>query len=246
MQIKTQGLIIREQTVGEHDRLVTILTKDEGVIRAFARRAKSLKDSKNSSTSLLCYSKLSIFKGRERYIIDSSSPIEIFFGLRQDIVALSLAQYFCELVALVVPEETHSEEFLRLVLNSLSFLSKQKHDLYIIKAITELRILSLSGYMPDLIMCKNCGKYEANYWTFQIENGIIICENCSGDTGGGKIIPQGVLTAMRHIIYSDMEKLYKFTLPSDSAKLLSNVTESYMVSVLSQRPRTLQFFNSLL
>ena len=43
MQVKTQGLIIREQTVGESDRLVTVLTRDAGVVRAFARRAKNLK-----------------------------------------------------------------------------------------------------------------------------------------------------------------------------------------------------------
>ena len=65
MQVKTQGLIIREQTVGESDRLVTVLTRDAGVVRAFARRAKNLKDSKSAATQLLCYSRLSIFKGRE-------------------------------------------------------------------------------------------------------------------------------------------------------------------------------------
>lgn len=43
MQVKTQGLIIREQTVGESDRLVTVLTRDAGVVRAFARRANNSK-----------------------------------------------------------------------------------------------------------------------------------------------------------------------------------------------------------
>ena len=57
MQVKTQGLIIREQTVGESDRLVTVLTRDAGVVRAFARRAKNLKDSKSAATQLLCYSR---------------------------------------------------------------------------------------------------------------------------------------------------------------------------------------------
>lgn len=52
MQVKTQGLIIREQTVGESDRLVTVLTRDTGVVRAFARRAKNLKDSKSAATQL--------------------------------------------------------------------------------------------------------------------------------------------------------------------------------------------------
>ena len=109
MQVKTQGLIIREQTVGESDRLVTVLTRDAGVVRAFARRAKNLKDSKSAATQLLCYSRLSIFKGREKYMIDDAEPIEVFFGLRRDIAALSLAQYFCELAYLMVPEDTDSE-----------------------------------------------------------------------------------------------------------------------------------------
>ena len=104
MQIKTQGIIIREQVIGESDRLITALTQDEGVVRAFARRAKNLKDSKNSATGLLCYSRLNLYKGREKYIVNDAFPIEVFFGLRQDIVRLALAQYFCSLAAELVPE----------------------------------------------------------------------------------------------------------------------------------------------
>lgn len=66
MKTTTQGLIIREQALGESDRLVTVLTGDQGVLRAFARRAKNLKDSKNAGTGLLCYSRLTLWKGREK------------------------------------------------------------------------------------------------------------------------------------------------------------------------------------
>ena len=103
MQLKTQGLIIKEQTVGESDRLVTILTRDEGVVRAFARRAKNLKDSKNAGTGLLCYSRLKLSRGRDTYNVNEAFPIEVFFDLRRDITALALAQYFCELARSVAP-----------------------------------------------------------------------------------------------------------------------------------------------
>lgn len=65
MLIETDGLVIREKAVGESDRLVTVLTREEGVLRAFARRAKSLKDTKNAGTGLLCYSRFVIYKGKE-------------------------------------------------------------------------------------------------------------------------------------------------------------------------------------
>ena len=93
MQVVTQGLIIKEQAVGESDRLVTILTKDEGVVRAFARRAKNLKDSKNAATGLLCYSRLKLSKGRDTYNVNEAFPIEVFFGLRKDVTALASVSY---------------------------------------------------------------------------------------------------------------------------------------------------------
>src|SRR5699024_1373428 len=115
---------IREQVVGESDRLVTVLTRDEGVVRAFARRAKNLKDSKNAATGLLCYSRLNLWKGRDKYMINDAFPIEVFVGLREDILRLALAQYFCELSVELVPDGAESGDYLRLVLNALHFLSK--------------------------------------------------------------------------------------------------------------------------
>ena len=151
MQVKTQGLIIREQTVGESDRLVTVLTRDAGVVRAFARRAKNLKDSKSAATQLLCYSRLSIFKGREKYMIDDAEPIEVFFGLRRDIAALSLAQYFCELAYLMVPEDTDSEEYLRLILNSLHFIKGHAADTAV--AIRDRAAYALVGWLYAKFSC---------------------------------------------------------------------------------------------
>ena len=171
MQVKTQGLIIKEQTIGESDRLVTVLTRDAGVLRAFARRAKNLKDSKSAATQLLCYSRLSVYKGREKYILDDAEPIEVFFGLRRDIGALALAQYFCELAYLMVPEETESEEYLRLVLKSLHFLTKGTRPKRMLQSATELRMLSIAGYMPDLVAGADCAAYESDVRYFLPDSG---------------------------------------------------------------------------
>ena len=82
MQINTDGLIIREQSIGESDRLVTVLTREQGILRAFVRGAKAMKSRSASSTQLLCYSRLSIYEGREKYIIDEAEPLRIFFDLK--------------------------------------------------------------------------------------------------------------------------------------------------------------------
>lgn len=243
VQVKTQGLIIREQPVGESDRLVTVLTRDEGVVRAFARRAKSLKDSKNSATGLLCYSRLTLYRGRDKYIINDAFPIEVFFGLRKDIVALALGQYFCQLSAELVPEGVESSEYLRLVLNALHFLCEGKKPPALLKPIVELRMLAISGFMPDLVACSRCGAYERDPMFFSVQEANLCCGGCGGQ--GFRLSP-GALTAMRHIIYSGFEKVFSFGLSGAAVGELSRAVEAYVVQVLQKRPQTLDFYNSLL
>lgn len=126
MRTNTNGLILKEQNIGENDKLVTVLTQHNGLVRAFVRGAKSFKNRKNSATGMLCYSKLSLYKSKDSYIIDEAQPIESFFGLRADILKITLAQYFSELVMSLVQEDEDSAEYLRLILNSLFFMANNK------------------------------------------------------------------------------------------------------------------------
>ena len=46
MHIETDGLVIGERSIGESDRLVTVLTREEGLLRAFARQANRFRSQK--------------------------------------------------------------------------------------------------------------------------------------------------------------------------------------------------------
>ena len=115
MKFKTKGLVLKQQNIGERDRLVWVLTEDRGILRAFARGAKNIKSPKCAGTGLLSYSSLTVFEGRDSYSIDEAEALEQFVGLRQDIENMSLAQYFCELCLHLCPEGQESKEHLRLV-----------------------------------------------------------------------------------------------------------------------------------
>lgn len=245
MQYQTEGLIIKESVVGESDRIVTVLTRDEGLIRAFVRKAKASKSRGTSATALLCYSKLTIYKGKEKNMIGDARPIKLFFELRNDIAALSLAQYFCELAGRFVPEGVNSEEYLRLILNALYFLSENKKPHALLKAAVEMRILSLSGYMPNLIACDNCGEFLTEKMYFDIEKGILLCSDCGKITNTAIECSKGIITALRHTIYSDFEKLFAFSLSDEGLLKLSEVSERYVVSSIGYKLKTLDFYNAV-
>lgn len=246
MQIYTDGLIIREQAIGESDRLVTVLTRDEGLLRAFVRRAKNLKNRGSSATQLLCYSRLTIYRGREKYIIGDARPIKVFFELRRDIERLSLAQYFCELAGKFAPEGTPSEEFLRLLLNALHFLCEGERPPLLLKAAVEMRLLALAGYMPDLVACAGCACYEADPMYFLPQKGILVCGDCMDSKEEHAVaLKRGVLQALRHTIYAEFDKLFSFTLSAEGTAALANASEAYLLSCLGHTLPTLDFYKKI-
>ncbi len=244
MRTNTDGLILKEQNIGEKDKLVTVLTRHNGLVRAFVRGAKSVKNRKNSSTGMFCYSKLSLYKTKDTYIIDEAEPIELFFELRSDLEKLSLAQYFSELVITLVQEDEPAEEYLRLILNSLHFLAKDKMPNEQVKAITELRIMCIAGFMPNLIVCDRCGEYETETMYFDVDDGLLYCENCVPSD----MIFQldiGLVKALRHIAFSDFEKIYSFKMEEYALPDLSYITEKYLLSKLQRNFKTLEFYKEI-
>lgn len=244
MSLNTKGLIIKEQNVGERDKLVTVLTADMGIIRAFVRGAKSVKSNKQSATGLLSYSELTMYEGRDAYVIDDAKPVEVFFGLRNDIEKLALAQYFAELAFELAPKESGAGEYLRVILNCLYFLANGKYPPAKLKAIAELRLLSLSGYMPNLVACDKCGEYESNTMYFNFEHGLLYCENCAGSEIALPI-PLEIISAMRHIVFAELAVLFEFSLPDESYEELSYITETYLKTKTDRAFRTLDFYKSL-
>lgn len=247
MKISTTGLILKQQNIGEQDKLVTVLTKDAGVIRAFVKGAKNIKNPKSAATDLLCYSRLELFLGKEKYIIDEASVEEMFFSLRKDVVKVSLAQYFCELAIHICPSDQEAQKQLSLILNALHLLSNSDRNPELIKACTELRLACLAGYMPDLIMCKDCGVYESRNMYFSLSDGSLKCLECFAKKPSANAveIDSGLLYALRHICFCEDKKVFAFSLSDAGIEKLSYITETYIGKVLEKDFSTLHFYKAI-
>ena len=64
MKFSTDGLVIRTVNVGESDRAVTVLTRDRGLMSAFATGARKQNSKNGAATSLLTYSDFTVSKTR--------------------------------------------------------------------------------------------------------------------------------------------------------------------------------------
>lgn len=244
LRFTTDGLVIKETSIGDNDRLISIMTKNHGVISAYATGVKSIKSKRGSATGLLSYSNFNIEnKGKSNRILEATAN-RVFFGAGNDIETLTIAQYFCELSYFLCPEDDSADEFLRLILNSLHFLTENRIPKFLIKAITELRIATISGYMPNIVACDECGKFEDDFMYFKLDSGTLYCKDCRPNEYIEEINID-VLKAMRHIVYSKFENIYSFSLSEDNTKNLSRLTEKYIQIQTERNYKTLDFLRSI-
>lgn len=242
-KFNADGLVIRVQTTGETTRIITILTAEHGVLRAFAKGARGPKSKLQSATSLFAYCRYSLVKSKETYIVSEADIKEVFFDLRNSLEALALAQYFCDAAARTIPEDGTGDEFLRLLLNSLHFLCKDNKDRRQLKAVFELRLAVLSGYMPALVACDNCGTFESAVMYFDPFRGKLLCDNCTQTEGIA--LPLSVISAMRHIVFAPFDRLFSFTLSEPLLNTLEQCAETYFLSVTQQKYKTLDYYRSV-
>ncbi|MEG1869709.1 MAG: DNA repair protein RecO [Oscillospiraceae bacterium] len=250
MQITTDAIVLKEYTLDEESRIVTLLTKDRGIVSAYIRGAKRLRSSLTSSTQLFCYSHFVLFKHKNKYSVNSADVNAEFYEITKELETFTLATYLAQLMTELAPEEENTSEYLRLMLNSLYMLKENKRELLFIKPMFELRLLSMAGYMPDLIACEACGigSDTDTEMLFLPRQGVLLCSKCAVNNPNEVkfVVSESILSAMRYIIYSPMEKLFNFSLSGEGFKYLNRITETYMLTQISKSFTALEMFRSLI
>ena len=249
MQIKTDGIVIKQQKINDNDRYLTILTRDNGVIRAYANSVCGIKSRMCSSTSLMSYSDLVINENKGNFRVVAADLKKAFFNIGNDLIKVSLASYLFDITSVIGVPDSNCEELLRLLLNTLHFLEQGTVDVFVLKSIFELRCLVICGFAPQIAVCSQCGEYKNEAAHFSAKTGEIICDECFvkySEKGMVRIVSSDALKAMRFIVFAELKDVFKLKLSPQLAKNVSAITEDYCRFQLEKQFDTLNFFYSVI
>ena len=238
MYLKTDGIVLRETEYKDNDKLLTILTRENGQVTAKARGVKSRTSKLRAGCQLLTFSEFTLLDYQGRYLVTEAVPKEMFPRLREDVELLSLASYFAQVTEAISQEDAPDPELLSLFLNSLYVLGRESRPQILVKAVFELRAMCLSG-------CAVCGREDAD--RFNLTRGVLQCASCGGEHTEGIRMPvsAATLAAMRYIVSVPMKNLFAFRLADAAVEELSGITESYLCTKLERGFYTLDFYKSL-
>lgn len=233
------GIVLAERNVGDYDKLLTLLLKNHGKIIVSAKGARSKKSKISASSCVLTYSDFTIYDTKGRYTIRAAQTKEAFFGLSGEVAKLALGMYFSDTASAMTDEGCECEDILRLLLNSLFALQSLDKPILLIKAAYELKLMELSGYMPDLSCCSVCGGHEGLSLSYQ--SGCLLCGKC----GGEHPLSEGVLRAMRFVLDADLKRIFSFSLDFDALVDFNYITERFLREHADKSFKTLDFFKSV-
>ena len=224
--IRTKGIIIAENNLGDFDKMVTLLTPS-GKIGCSARGARRNRSQLMAGTQYLCFGEYMIFKSGSSYRINSCETIEVFYNLRTDLDKLNYAANITKIIQDTTYENQNTYKILQLFLNTLYSISETDKNIDLVISAFKLRLLCLLGFMPNIKNCINCSSNE-NIAFFSLKDNGFKCMSCGKSDKSCIALSPTTVDAIRYIVMCDAKKLFSFTLPDEALNELKLVCKLYM------------------
>lgn len=154
---KATGINLKTMPLGEADRLVTILTKEYGLIRAVAPGARKQKNSLSPRSDLFVVNNLLIVSGRSLDKMIQAETKNVYTGLSKDIGKLTAVQYLAEIVLAHALSEQPQEQLFELLTEHLRRIEalpiRETSTLLAHLSQAVFHILALAGLSPQVQTC---------------------------------------------------------------------------------------------
>ena len=231
--MQTRALVLRADEIKENDRLITVLSEQLGVVKAFANGAKKPKSPLHGACQPFAHGELELTRRRDTYVVTGAQARGVFHaGLAAELSRLALAGYFGALCAALAPQEEPAPAHLRLAMNALHFLNAGLRPQWLLKAVVELRLICLAGYQPDLT---GDGPY------LDCVHGTLV-----PDAGPRRVrLARPAREAMRFICQAPLERAFRFNLSENELRTLSFVTQTYLYHQTGRRFEELAYWEGI-
>ena len=185
----SEAFVLRTYPLKEADLVVSFLTRDQGKLRGVAKRARRPKSAFGSGLERLSQVRMAYFQRETRELVnlDSCELIRSQFALLSDYAAGVALDYFADVTEQLLPAAEPNEKYFRLLVATLDHLrSGTPGSLWRAVTYFTLWAVRLSGWLPELHVCLNCGAALDGARAFYSRGTAgLCCIDCRRETGAG-------------------------------------------------------------
>ena len=244
-QIVLTGMVLSTAPVGEYDRRVVILTKEQGKISAFARGARRPNSPLVGAVNPFSFGEFTMYEGRSSHTIQSVKITNYFSELREDMIGAYYGFYFLEFANYYTKEQNDEREMLKLLYQTMKALTSPHIPNLLIRRIFELKAFCINGEGPQVFQCVRCQKKDGQM-VFQCKGRRTgLYRIVPGNISDGISLDNSTLYTMQYIESSTIEKLYTFTVSREVLEKLSGIMERYCLLYVEKRFKSLEILETL-
>ena len=201
---RDRAVVLRQHKLGEADRIVSLLTRDHGLVRAVAKGVRRTRSKFGARLEPFAHIDVQLYPGRNLDIVTQVQAIDAFAS---DIVS-DYGRYTCACAMLETAERIAGEEHApvpalhRLTVAALRAVADGARPRELVLDAYLLRAMGVAGWAPALTECARCAT-PGPHRAFHVGAGGSVCVHCR--PSGSVTPPQGVLDLMAALYEGDWE-----------------------------------------
>jgi len=197
---RDEAIVLRTQKLGEADRIVTLLTRENGRVRAAAKGVRKTMSRFGARLEPFMLIDVQLYVGRSLDTVTQADILGSHRCMREDLGLFGAGETMLEAVDKVAEEHERNVRLFLLLLTGLRALDARPLDPTAVTESFLLKLLSLSGFHPSLRACAICGSTSADRWSSG--QGGAVCAGCADLDS--EPAPPGTLELLATLATSDL------------------------------------------
>ncbi len=236
--IRTSAIVIRTADFKDSDRMLTLLTKDFGLMSAKVKAAKKQTSKLFCSSSLFCCGEYEFYEKGGYYGVRGCEITHSFQKLPEDYDAYSAACFIADAAGKVAQEEFPEPKLFALVVNALYALETAAAPPDTAVCYFIQRLLYIEGLYPAIDECVFCGSKSVSH--FSAEHGGVVCPECAKTHGAERIGAKQIdaLKLMADILPKDIGRI---SIVRETQARLKQLLISYLEKAIQKPLKTAKY-----
>lgn len=173
---RDEAVVLRTHKLGEADRIVTLLSRKHGKIRAVAKGVRRTASRFGSRLEPFMVADLQLYKGRSLDIIQQAESIGAYGAdIVDDYPRFTAATAMVEAADRLTDHDAGLQHYLLLV-GALRSLAKAEHSAGLTLDSYLLRALSIAGWAPSFVDCAVTGEVGPGHTAFVVQLGGVVSD----------------------------------------------------------------------
>jgi len=172
------AIVLRTQKLGEADRIVTLLTRQRGQVRAVAKGVRRTRSRFGARLEPFMVVDAQLYEGRS---LDTVTQVEMLapYGevIVRDYLAYTAATAMLETAERLTEEGEPAVQQFHLLAGGLRSLAGGEHEAGLVLDAYLLRSIAVAGWAPSFHDCARCGA-PGPHAAFHLGSGGSVCPSC--------------------------------------------------------------------